>query len=71
MGLADRIIRPALAMVLIELCATKKVSGVVCGALVGLSAVFILTSMFGSCPAYTGLGISSKSQREEWEGIVL
>ncbi|MEO9004501.1 MAG: DUF2892 domain-containing protein [Ginsengibacter sp.] len=52
MGLADRIIRTAASVVLIGLCANKKVSTPLRNELLMLSGVFLATSVLGSCPAY-------------------
>lgn len=61
MGLADRIIRTAASIVLIELVTCKKVPASVRGGLLLVSGVFLGTSLMGSCPAYTAFGISTKS----------
>lgn len=64
MGLADRIIRTTASAVLIELVTCKKVSKSAKGGLLVLAGVFLATSLMGSCPVYTALGISSKSNGE-------
>ena len=65
MGLADRIIRTTASIVLIELVTCKKVPASVRGGLLLVSGLFLATSVMGSCPVYTALGISSKSNEEE------
>ena len=64
MGLADRIIRTTASAVLIELVTCKKVPASVRGGLLIVSGLFLATSLMGSCPVYTALGISSKSNEE-------
>ena len=68
MGLADRIIRTTAAIVFIELVTCKKVPASVRGSLMVVSGLFLATSMVGSCPAYTVLGISTKSNEEANDG---
>ena len=62
MGLGDRIIRSVASIVFIELVTCKKVPASVRGGLLLVSGVFLGTSLLGSCPAYTALGISTKSK---------
>lgn len=57
MGKADRIIRPLLAIAFIALYFTGTVTGTVGIVLLVLSAVFLLTSVVGTCPLYSLLGI--------------
>ena len=64
MGLADRIIRPALAAGFVGLFASGKVSGTAGKILLGLSGMFVLTSLFGSCPVYQALGVSTVTEAE-------
>ena len=64
MGLADRVIRTTASVVLISLVSCKKVSSSVRGGLLLVSGIFLVTSAFGSCPAYTALGISTKTNGE-------
>ncbi|MEO6949512.1 MAG: DUF2892 domain-containing protein [Ginsengibacter sp.] len=61
MGLADRIIRTTASAVLIELVTCKKVSKSVRVGLLLVAGVFLATSLMGSCPVYTALGVSTKS----------
>ena len=64
MGMADRIIRSALAAGFLGLFATGKVSGTAGKILLGLSGIFVATSAVGSCPAYQALGVSTISDAE-------
>lgn len=57
MGKADRILRPLLAIVFIALYFTGTVTGTLGIVLLVLAAVFILTSVMGTCPLYSLFGI--------------
>lgn len=59
MGVADRLIRFAVAAVLVGLYLNGTLSGAVGIVLLVLSGVFILTSFLGFCPLYAPLGIST------------
>ncbi len=59
MGLADRIIRPTLAIVMVAAYATGKVRGAAGIGLLGLATMFSLTSALGSCPVYQAMGIDT------------
>jgi hypothetical protein len=60
MGLADRIIRVALAAAVAVLFFTGQLSPVASIILGVLAVVFILTSIVGTCPLYLLFGISTK-----------
>ncbi|MEO6818664.1 MAG: DUF2892 domain-containing protein [Ginsengibacter sp.] len=60
MGLADKLIRTAASVILIELVTSKKVPASIRGGLLMLSGLFLSTSLMGSCPAYSVMGISTK-----------
>lgn len=62
MGNFDRILRGAIAMALIALNAKGLVYGGIAVGAVIISVVFFLTSLFGFCPFYELLGISSRKQ---------
>lgn len=64
MGIADRIIRPAVAAGFIGLFTSGKVSGTAGKVLLCLSGIFILTSLFGSCPVYQALSVDTISEEE-------
>jgi hypothetical protein len=59
MGLADRIIRPTLAIGMIAAFATGKVKGAAGIGLLGLATMFTVTSVFGSCPVYQALSVDT------------
>lgn len=64
MGNSDKAIRILVAIVIIALYFTHQISGML--AIIGLvfAAVFILTSLIGSCPLYLPLGLSTKKKSE-------
>jgi hypothetical protein len=57
MGLADRIIRIVIAVVMGILYFTGTVSGTLGLVLLILAAVFVLTSLISFCPIYAPFGI--------------
>lgn len=59
MGLADRIIRVIIAVTFITLYFTGTITGTLGLALMGLSIIFVLTSLFGTCPLYLPFGLST------------
>lgn len=59
MGTMDRIIRTAVAVGIAVLYFTGVISGTLAIILVVIGAVFLLTSMVGTCPAYSVLGVST------------
>ncbi|MFT7121952.1 MAG: hypothetical protein ACJAZ9_002140 [Neolewinella sp.] len=64
MGKADRIVRPLIAAAFIALYFTGTVTlGIV---LLVLSAVFLLTSIVGTCPRYNLFGISTCSVKSKY-----
>jgi hypothetical protein len=63
MGLADRVIRPALASAIIGAYTSGKLKHATAGKiLLGVAGMFMLTSALGSCPLYQALGLSTKSR---------
>ncbi len=65
MGLADRVIRLLLAIVVVILLATNQISGVL-AIVLGILAVYLaLTSMFGFCLIYLPFKLSTKARRPE------
>jgi hypothetical protein len=61
MGTFDRAIRVAVALVFVGLYALNITSGILGLALIGLSVVFIATSIMSFCPLYLPLGLSTCS----------
>ena len=59
MGTADRVIRIIIAIIIITLFATDKITGTLGIALIAISAVFVLTSFISFCPLYAPFGIST------------
>ncbi|MFH1025260.1 MAG: DUF2892 domain-containing protein [Nitrospirota bacterium] len=59
MGTIDRIIRLALAVVIIVLYLTGIVPGVIGIILIVIALIFAVTSFIGFCPLYTLLKIST------------
>jgi uncharacterized membrane protein len=59
MGNIDRGVRVGIAVVIGILFATNVISGVLAYILLGLSAVFVFTSVVSFCPIYTLLGINT------------
>lgn len=59
MGNADRIIRILVAAAIAVLYFTGTVSGTLAYVLLGVGAIFLLTSLAGSCPLYSVFGINT------------
>lgn len=59
MGTPDRLIRLLLAAVVGSLYATQVLTGPVAYVLLGLSAIFVLTSFVGFCPLYALFGFDT------------
>jgi hypothetical protein len=59
MGNIDRGVRILIALVVTVLFVTNVISGVLAYVLLGLSGVFVLTSLLGFCPLYTLFGLST------------
>ncbi len=59
MGIADRVIRVLIAVVVAILYFTGILTGTWAIVLLILSGIFILTSLFGICPLYMPFGIKT------------
>lgn len=59
MGSADKVIRIVLAIVFIALYFTNVVTGIWGYVLLALAAIFVLTSLLGTCPLYLPFGLST------------
>ncbi len=59
MGKTDRVLRTVLAVIVIVLYFSKQLSGLAAIILGALALIFLATSLFGFCPIYVPLGISS------------
>jgi hypothetical protein len=64
MGIADRVIRSLIAIILITLYATNVVSGILGIILVIVAIVFLLTSIMAVCPLYNPLKINTGKKKE-------
>lgn len=64
MGNSDKVIRILAAVTILVLFFTDQISGTLVNAGLVLSAIFMLTSLFGFCPLYVPFGISTKNK--EW-----
>jgi amino acid transporter len=65
MGLADRIIRFSLAVVIAVLYFTGQISGTAAIILGIIALVFIATSFMGFCPAYLPIKLSTAKKSEK------
>jgi hypothetical protein len=64
MGTADRLIRTLIAVAIVVLYFTGKISGTV-AILLGIVAVaFLVTSLVGWCPSYLPFGLSTRKGSE-------
>ena len=59
MGMIDRSLRVAAALVVVGLYFTGRISGVLAIVLGAFAAIFLLTSFVSFCPLYTMLGITT------------
>ena len=62
MGTLDRIIRVALAILVLILYLTGAISGIVAIILGLVALIFLVTSLLGYCPLYTPLKISTRKE---------
>ena len=63
MGIADRVIRILIALVVVILYFTDVITGTLGIVLLIVSGVFVLTSLMGSCPLYNPLGIKTNKEK--------
>ena len=59
MGNTDRIIRVLVAAVIAVLFINNSITGILAYVLLGVGVIFLLTSLVGSCPLYSLLGINT------------
>ncbi len=59
MGNTDRIIRVLVAAVIAVLFINNAITGIFAYTLLAVGAIFLLTSLVGSCPLYSLLGINT------------
>ena len=62
MGTVDKVIRILVAVVVVTLYFTNVISGVLGLVLLALSAVFVVTSVFSTCPLYMPFGLSTRKK---------
>lgn len=65
MGNADRIIRILIAITIAILYFTNVITGTLAYVLLAVGAIFILTSLIGSCPLYSIFGIKTCSVKNK------
>ena len=63
-GILDRIIRMTLGSVLVYLFITGGFTVLVTSLLIFLAMIFLSTGLFGVCPIYSLVDVSSKNQNE-------
>ena len=63
MGIADRILRVVLAIVIAVLYFTGNLSSLAAIILGIIALIFVVTSVVGFCPLYTLFGISTRKQQ--------
>ncbi len=59
MGSMDKVLRIIVAIVLIALFTTGKITGTTGFVLLALAGIFVLTSLISFCPLYLPFGIST------------
>lgn len=64
MGAVDRTIRILFAVVVLALILMHKLGGIAAIILGILALVFVLTSLFGTCPLYVPLKLSTKKAKQ-------
>lgn len=63
MGTVDRLVRTAVAVLIIALYAFGYISGMLAVVLGVVAAAFLLTSAVGWCPAYAPFGLSTRRRQ--------
>ena len=64
MGMADRVIRIFVALIIAALYFTNQITGLAAIIILILAAIFILTSFISFCPLYFPFGISTKGKQK-------
>lgn len=65
MGLADRVIRIIIALVVVLLFYFQVITGVLGIVLLVAAGIFVLTSLVSFCPLYLPFGLSTKCTKEK------
>jgi hypothetical protein len=63
-GTIDKVIRIAIAIIVVALFATEIITGTLAYVLLAVSAVLVATVFLGICPIYLGCGINTKPKKE-------
>jgi len=63
MGIADRIIRAIVALAIGVLFFTGTISGLLAYILLAIGAIFLISSLVGSCPGYQLMGWDTKKKK--------
>jgi hypothetical protein len=64
MGMADRVIRIFVALIIAGLYFTNQITGLAAIILLIFAGIFILTSFISFCPLYFPFGISTKGKQK-------
>ena len=59
MGTADRLVRVLVAVVILALFMNGNIHGLLSYVLLAIAAIFLLTSVFGTCPLYSLFGMKT------------
>jgi K+-transporting ATPase A subunit len=62
MGIADRVIRIVLALVVVGLFFSGRIGGTIAIVLLVIAGLFLVTSLVGRCPGYLPFGISTRGR---------
>jgi hypothetical protein len=62
LGIADRVVRILLVLLITLLYLTQMISGTVAIVLLAIAGILLLTSIFSTCPIYSALGWTSRNK---------
>jgi hypothetical protein len=62
LGTVDKVIRVLVAVIVLVLYFTHVISGTLAVILLIVAGIFVVTSIFGTCPLYIPLGISTRKK---------
>jgi hypothetical protein len=65
LGIADRVVRILLVMLIAILYLTQVISGTVAIVLLAIGGILLLTSIFSTCPIYAATGLSSRKDKSK------
>ena len=63
LGTADKVTRLVISAIIVLLFVMDLIGGPLAAGLLSLSAVLVLTALFGFCPLYKVFGIDSRKKR--------